>query len=358
MINKAQIAARDIAKRSETKNIWPVRRLRFPELKPLTTGDGKILDIKFNTLSGALNETNDSTHVQTQVDKLRAEGYTGQGIKVGIVDSGIDYTNPALGGCFGEGCLVSFGYDLVGNELPKDDEEYTPDKDPWEGCFGHGTHVAGIVAAQPNEYGFTGVAPGAKIGMFKCSAGCQGYTSTDALIAGLNRAYEYGSDIISISAGNTANWAQDPWALVASRIVEKGVPVLAANGNAGDAGLFQASAPAVGKDVAAIGSTDNTKIPVILAESTFRVNNGSEEKFGWISGDPALPANSSVSLPLWAVPVDNNACTPLPEDTPDLSGKIALIHLQETADCTPRDQTLNIAQKGAKHLIFHTSNNS
>lgn len=276
---------------------------------------------------------------------------------MGIVDSGIDYKNPILGGCFGEGCLVSFGWDIVGDGVLGDSNKFTPDDDPWEECFGHGTHVAGIVAAQPNEYGFTGVAPGAEIGMFKCSAGCGGATSTDALIAGLNRAYEDGSDIISISAGNTANWAQDPWALVASRIVEKGVPVLAANGNGGVAGLFQASAPAVGKDVAAIGSTDNTKIPVILSESSFRVNNETE-KFGWISGEPALPANSSVSLSLWAVPGESNACSPLSEDTPDLSDRIILVQLQQTSDCGPRDQARNIADKGAKHLLFYSSNNS
>lgn len=307
--------------------------------------------------SGAVDKTNDSTHVQTQVDKLRAEGYTGKGIKVGIVDSGIDYRNPALGGCFGEGCVISFGYDLAGDELPADDGEHIPDEDPWEGCFGHGTHVAGIVAAQPNPYGFTGVAPGAEIGMFKCSAGCQGYTATDILIAGLSKAYESGSDIISISAGNTANWAEDPWAVVASRIVDKGVPVVVANGNGGEYGLFQASAPAVGKGVAAIGSTDNTNIPILLSESTFRIDNATEEKFGWISGEPALSANSSVSLPLWPVPWEDNACSPLPQGTPDLAAKIALVHLQESSECTPRDQTLNIAEAGGKHILFYTSSN-
>jgi minor extracellular serine protease Vpr len=36
---------------------------------------------------------------------------------VGIVDSGIDYKHPDLGGCFGPGCRVAFGYDFVGGEL-------------------------------------------------------------------------------------------------------------------------------------------------------------------------------------------------------------------------------------------------
>lgn len=63
----------------------------------------------------------------TGVDKLRAEGYYGSGLRVAVVDSGIDYKHPALGGCYGEGCLVAFGYDLV-NDV----------NDPYDNCDGHG----------------------------------------------------------------------------------------------------------------------------------------------------------------------------------------------------------------------------
>jgi len=61
-------------------------------------------------------------------------GYDGQGIKLGIVDTGIDYTHPDLGGCFGDGCKVEGGYDFV-------EEDDTPMDDN-----GHGTHCAGIAA--------------------------------------------------------------------------------------------------------------------------------------------------------------------------------------------------------------------
>jgi subtilisin family serine protease len=41
--------------------------------------------------------------------------YTGKGIKIAVIDSGVDYTHPALGGCFGAGCRVVAGYDFIGD---------------------------------------------------------------------------------------------------------------------------------------------------------------------------------------------------------------------------------------------------
>jgi subtilisin family serine protease len=52
----------------------------------------------------------------TGVVKLHAEGLTGSGIRVGVIDTGVDYTHPALGGCFGKGCKIEFGTDLVGDD--------------------------------------------------------------------------------------------------------------------------------------------------------------------------------------------------------------------------------------------------
>ncbi len=74
---------------------------------------------------------------ERHVDPLHDEssGYTGKGVIVAIIDSGIDYTHPALGGGLWEGYKVISGYDFV-----NDDEDPVDD-------LRHGTHVAGIVAA-------------------------------------------------------------------------------------------------------------------------------------------------------------------------------------------------------------------
>lgn len=61
-------------------------------------------------------------------------------MKIAIMDTGVDYEHPALGGCFGPGCKISFGHAFVG-----DDGAYLDGPDPLTKCVagGHGTHVAG-----------------------------------------------------------------------------------------------------------------------------------------------------------------------------------------------------------------------
>jgi subtilisin family serine protease len=68
--------------------------------------------------------------------------------------------------------LVSFGYDLVGDAFDGTNVPF-PDPDPFD-CGGHGTHVAGIVAAQTNNpYGIIGAATGVTLGAYRVF-GCDG----------------------------------------------------------------------------------------------------------------------------------------------------------------------------------------
>src|SRR2546421_4724436 len=77
---------------------------------------------------------------------------TGKGQSIAILDTGVDYNHPALGGGWGK--TVIGGYDFVSNDSDPMDEN------------GHGTEVAGMVAARQFSYGgfrYRGIAPGAKI---------------------------------------------------------------------------------------------------------------------------------------------------------------------------------------------------
>jgi subtilisin family serine protease len=143
-----------------------------------------------------------SPHVMTQIDKLHAEGITGKRFRVAIVDSGVDYTHPALGGCFGPGCLVEVGYDFTGDRFMPGVQPVEPDEDPMDDCVGHGTHVAGTIAAQSenNEYGFVGAAPGVKLDAYRMW-GCTTRSTIEIELAAFARAVEDGAVIISYSNG-------------------------------------------------------------------------------------------------------------------------------------------------------------
>lgn len=77
--------------------------------------------------------------------------------------------------------------------------EETPDDDIMD-CNGHGTHVAGIVAGEPEDGRFISVAPKAKLRGYKVF-GCSDNTDTPQLIAAFIQAYEDGVDIINASIG-------------------------------------------------------------------------------------------------------------------------------------------------------------
>lgn len=90
---------------------------------------------------------NYSIHSMTGVDKAHDAGVLGTGVVVAIIDTGVDYTHPALGGGFGPGFKVAGGYDLVGDGFYPDSGEKAPDADPMD-YVGHGTHVSGIIAGK------------------------------------------------------------------------------------------------------------------------------------------------------------------------------------------------------------------
>ncbi|KAG6175606.1 hypothetical protein E4U27_006049 [Claviceps purpurea] len=290
-----------------------------------------------------------SPHVMTQVDILRAKGITGKGIKVAVIDSGIDYLHPALGGCYGKGCLVSFGHDFVGDAYTGTNTP-VPGENPMD-CLGHGTHVAGIIAAQNNSFGFTGTAPGVSLGAYR-AWGCVGGSGNDVLIAAFNKAYQDGADIITASLGGPSGWVGDPLAVTVSRIVDKGVPCVVAIGNSGKMGIFYAASPANGQHVSAIASFDSAQAPYFLIVSKYQIDNGPEQSFG--HRHTRLRNWYNVSLPAWASSLDptikNDACAPFPANTPDLSKFIVLIR---RGTCDLSDKIQHAIDKGAKYVLIY-----
>ncbi|KAI0802378.1 peptidase S8/S53 domain-containing protein [Xylaria sp. FL0064] len=337
---------------ASVKRVWPNRLYDLPKDKVVWTGKSKDASAANSAVKRQATNDTFSPHLMTQVDKLRAKGVIGKGIKIGVIDTGIDYTHPALGGCFGSGCLVSYGTDLVGDDYTGFNTP-VPDPDPYDGCAGHGSHVSGIIAAQANEYGFTGAAPGVTLGMYRVF-GCSGSAANDVLIDAYLKAFEDGSNIITASIGGSSGWSEDPWAVVVSRIVDAGVPCTVSAGNDGAYGLFYASTASNGKRVTSVAAVDNWITPVLLINSDFSVNGSDKETFGYVVGDPSAWAN--VSLPLWTPSFDTTepaqGCEPLPADTPDLSGNIVLIR---RGTCTFVEKATYAANAGAKYIMFYNN---
>lgn len=349
------------------KRIWPMRRYPPPKVQHLDTAP--LLNPRS---SGLISKQDNATapgnhsyspHVMTQVDRLHRAGYTGEGGRIAIVDTGVDYYHPALGGCFGKGCLISGGYDLAGHGYDGTMAPQ-PGPDPYDSCDGHGTHVTGIIGARPNEMGFTGAAPGAALSMYKvfsCEGG--GFGSTDdILIAAFNMAFEDGADIITASIGGPGGWSEEPWSSVVGRIVENGVPCTLAAGNSGSEGMWTPSTAADGKGVTAVSSFDNVKTPYVLYKGSYSTNSSSSgpcsapksESFGWL---PSYHKFENLTLPLWATShntsVEDDACSSLPADTPDLSGFIVLIRMSRI--CDTADQMYSASAFNAQYFLFYGS---
>ncbi|KAG1082093.1 hypothetical protein G6F42_022703 [Rhizopus arrhizus] len=207
-------------------------------------------------------------HNASQVNKVRQElNLTGQGVFVGIIDSGIDYTLKALGGGFGPGFKVIAGYDLVGDKYNSSDPRSTTkaDNDPLDSCGknsaadGHGTHVAGIIAGFDPDNNFEGVAPGASLGMWRVFS-CDGESTTDeVLLDALIMAYEAGVHIISMSIGSILPFSDDsvPLVKVVNQITAADVSVVVAAGNEGSNGVYSVSAPSTALSALSVASVVN-----------------------------------------------------------------------------------------------------
>src|SRR5919198_867669 len=286
-----------------------------------------------------------------------AAGWTGKGVKIGIIDSGVDYTNPDLSDGFGAGHRVAGGWDFVGDD---DDAASTaptlqpvphPDPDPAPcdpvkadaigaqpgastASAGHGTHVAGIAAAKAaGPGGVTGVAPQATIYAYRVF-GCVGATDSDIMAAAMERAADDGVQVVNMSIGSAfANWPEYPTAVASDNLVAKGVVVVASIGNSGANGLYSAGAPGVGKNVIGVASVQNLALPAL----TFTVDNGTPTPLRV----PYLQLQSTTTAPTSGVAGDivfvGRGCPkgsgsapnpPLADDDPyeaDPNGKVALI---------------------------------
>ncbi|MFC7308690.1 type VII secretion-associated serine protease mycosin [Streptomyces monticola] len=178
------------------------------------------------------------------MDQLR-EKATGKGVTVAVIDTGVDDSNDQL-----TGQMASGGKDFVGKA-----------KDGTQDVEGHGTRVAGIIAAKPMAgTGFRGIARDAKILPIRYTGAEVGgkpkQGNSNTMAAAIDYAVQQDVDIINISSDTTKRQNPPPLAAAVKKAVDAGILVVAASGNDGADGKSRDTYPAAYDGVLAVAASD------------------------------------------------------------------------------------------------------
>ncbi|WP_326739766.1 S8 family serine peptidase [Streptomyces sp. NBC_01022] len=205
---------------AEVASVWPDSKVKALSDPEATTQGGR-----------------ETGSADDGVARLHAEGVTGKGVKVGIIDTGIDYRHPDLKGVY------AGGYDFVDDDADPMETTYEDWKASGQAETNqgstyyteHGTHVAGIIAGQGSDAkarAAHGVAPGASVHAYRV-LGPYGSGSTSNIIAAMDKAADDGMDVVNMSLGAAINDPLSPQSIAADNLVLAGVTTVIAAGNSG-----------------------------------------------------------------------------------------------------------------------------
>jgi minor extracellular serine protease Vpr len=320
-----------------------------------------------------------------------ATGITGAGIKIGVVDDGVDQRNPFFN-------PSGFAYPPG---FPKGQRAFTTSKviaargfpGPGSGARGrlpldrnasfHGTHVAGIAAGNagtsssggrdhPPTIGLSGVAPQAWIGnyrVFNVPSTIGHIADTPEIVAAFEAAVRDGMDVINFSGGGAATEPRtDALVRTVTNVVNAGViPVISAGNDRDDFGLGTVGSPGTAVDAITVAATTNDHVyapalsvrdgaaPANVRQIAFKAT-GDTFPSGWGTSDRTLADVGSIRGTN-GQPVDSRLCglgrdpnagrNPLPRGS--LSGTIALI---SRGRCTFITKALRALEAGASGLVM------
>ncbi|NWQ43506.1 S8 family serine peptidase [Bacillus sp. EB106-08-02-XG196] len=285
------------------------------------------------------------------LDKLQAEGHTGiiksgpragQKVKVGVLDTGIDYNHPDLKTVYkgGHDLVSNVGFDANGNI------KYVDDLDPMETTYddwvnakanpdaygpppadykqyitSHGSHVSGTIAANTTNnndvYSANGVAPDVDLYGYRV-LGPGGRGTSDSVLNGIDQAVKDDMDVINLSLGATINDPLYPTSIAINNATLTGVVCNVAAGNAGP-GAATVGSPGTSALAITVGaSTIPGDIPVMT------LKNGSDSYQARLFGKNFVQADDAFKGQTFPI-VDVGLGSAADYDGLDLSGKIALV---------------------------------
>ncbi len=276
-----------------------------------------------------------------------ANGFTGENITVAVIDSGVDYNHPELS----QNIWVNSD-EISNNGFDDDGNGYIDDILGWDfvgrdhnpmDFNGHGTHVAGIIAAQPDQIGMTGVAYNATIMPLRV-LDSEGWGTLNDILNAIIYAVDNEADVINLSLGgdqfvpelwDTIRWAK-----------EQGVVVVMAAGNEGSS---NPSYPArFAEDVGiAVGSVDSNST---LSSFSNHAGTTSLDYVVAPGGDGGFSNAGDIysTVPLAAPGTPYRFFSGTSMATPHVSGVVALM-LQANPNLTPEE---------VEQIIVETANPS
>ncbi|MFC0272467.1 S8 family serine peptidase [Metabacillus herbersteinensis] len=247
---------------------------------------------------------------------------TGKGIKVAVIDTGVDYRHPDLRRNY------RGGFDVIdGDEDPME----TLATDGTETI--HGTHVAGIIAANGK---LQGIAPEAEIIAYR-ALGPGGFGTSDQVIASIEKAIEDRVDVLNLSLGNTVNGPDWPTSLALDKAVEEGIIAVTSSGNSGP-------------EVWTVGSPGTSSKAISVGASTPPMN----VPYLQISGlTKAIPLRSLQDSMAWNLKsADQIVYAGIGEEnelTEEVKDKVILM---KRGKLTFTEKAMNAKKKGAKAVII------
>lgn len=307
-------------------DIYGTNKAELESISNMRVFDDTILELDLQKSSPLIGARAAHNHLLPNGENL-----TGRGIVVAIVDTGIDYTHPDLGGELGPGNKVIGGYDFV----DKDD-------DPRD-IQGHGTHVAGIVAGNG---GIIGISPDVELLAYRVVES-SGRVRTSNVAVAIERAIRDEADIINLSLG--ANVEVEALRSIIVNAVDAGVIVVAAVGNSGPT-PGSIGDPAGYPEIISVGAAYNDR-PIELG--MINLDDSNLE----IVGLPLLGSPDTNGIILGEITFVKHASSQDVAEV-DLRGKIALA---ERRGSSPNEALFfstkesNVAKRGAVGLIvFNT----
>lgn len=259
----------------------------------------------------------------TEVRGILNKKWTGKGVKIGVIDTGVDYSHADLKHNYRGGRDVVDG-----------------DKDPMEtkGVFGqdtlHGTHVSGIIAANGQ---MKGVAPEASIYAYR-ALGPGGAGTSEQIIAAIEQAIRDKVDIINLSLGTNINGPDLPLSLALNKAVEHGITAVTSSGNSGP-NIWTVGTPGTASKAISVGaSTPTLEIPYIMDRDGDRI------KLEPMQGSVPWDLNREYELTSGGIGRK--------DELKDSRGKIVLM---ERGSITFSEKVKNAAKAGAVAAIIYNN---